>query len=333
MFRIGRLIPNFLFESTFNFLAFMAMTPIILNPSNYSMGPLLSIIVIIGNRLAILSLPLMQSFMNIWWPTENASTHTANTLPIIMPDYNPLQAILDEKDIPSDWIPAQFQCPISGMIIWGSAQIAKDSHHWFSMDVLLCSLKVNSINPMTREKISEKDVIRDARHIYHDYAIYLFVNYLLLNQERLKSLPPKEAIAETEVVAEKAKHFFSEQNIKTLLYFSSSLFKRDGSQHTFFMPLRANTSNNFTKSIADFMEKHGSCYAVLDLPPDCDAKTIQHQYYALAKKLHPDKSEGSQQTFQIILAAKTILLDVKQRAIHDKLLSRLQQNIKNTNSR
>lgn len=62
-------------------------------------------------------------------------------------------------------------------------------------------------------------------------------------------------------------------------------------------------------------------YDILDLKRECDAKEIKKAYRQASLKAHPDKG-GSDELFQMVNEAYTILSDPTQRAEYDKDLKK-----------
>jgi len=67
------------------------------------------------------------------------------------------------------------------------------------------------------------------------------------------------------------------------------------------------------------MEFEGDYYAILDVPPDADERTIKQAYHQLARRYHPDVSDEEQATerFREIQEAYELLLDPLQREAYD----------------
>lgn len=70
-------------------------------------------------------------------------------------------------------------------------------------------------------------------------------------------------------------------------------------------------------------------YETLKVSPKASRNEIKSAYRRLARKLHPDKNDGSEETaraFAAIAEAYAILGDAKERAKYDKILSKAQFN-------
>ena len=67
-------------------------------------------------------------------------------------------------------------------------------------------------------------------------------------------------------------------------------------------------------------------YDILQVSPDCDAKTLESAYHALAKTYHPDHT-GSEETtrFNEVTAAYRILRNAEKRAEYDTLYASYNQ--------
>lgn len=68
-------------------------------------------------------------------------------------------------------------------------------------------------------------------------------------------------------------------------------------------------------------------YDILQVSPDCDAKTLESAYHSLAKAYHPDHS-GSEETtkFNEVTAAYRILRNAQKRAQYDSLYANHRRN-------
>jgi curved DNA-binding protein CbpA len=65
------------------------------------------------------------------------------------------------------------------------------------------------------------------------------------------------------------------------------------------------------------MSAERSLYDILGLEKNCSKDDIKNAYRTLAKKHHPDTSDGNEELFKVVVEAYTILIKDETRAIYD----------------
>lgn len=271
--------------------------------------------------------------------------------------------LLEKIGVPEDWIPDQFKCPITAVLIDGTPAVAPVTPHRFDLRALLIWLESNPTNPLNRDilypQMLEFDYLLECK-------IRVFIECMCANIATLKSIFPPAAKQKITLLVEKIDHIYERQfkNHESLIIYTNNIiqsikekaancdssralilfikepavfksisaFKLNVSQNQFqfYKPASAQLVNNHQgkqqdKYIEEFINLNGSCYELLNIPETATESEIVKAYKQLSLRIHPDRNLkiDASEKFKQLNEAKDILTNEELRNLHDARILQL----------
>jgi hypothetical protein len=257
--------------------------------------------------------------------------------------------LLEKMEIPDDWIPDQFKCPITALLIDGTPVVAPTTPHRFNHQALLKWLAINHKNPVNRDNLYP-DMLKPDYLL--ECKIKVFIEWVCANRMALKSLSPLDAKQEVMLQVEKIEHIYEKQfnNHQSLILYTGQIIQAINEKAMFcesskalilhskeakcFKPMvsfKLNSSPNpfrFYKPTnsqslglqqQDKYNEFGNCYEILNIAETATKREIITAYRKLSLSVHPDKnpSAAAVEKFKLLTLAKDILMNEERKNLHD----------------
>lgn len=198
-----------------------------------------------------------------------------------------LHSDLEARGILSEWIPRQYTCPITLMIIDGTPVYAKNNPERFNRNALLNWLDKHKSHPITREDLSPDELKSD---FVMQGKIKVFSHWVLLKKEYLKHLNLAEAMVCINQFTESLDRVFADKNGPVIHSLAEQLINR----------LQTSAKEIECKKSLVVAKKEVSAFSAastkilffqrLNLSADAKPTQIEQAYRRLARGVHPDKN-------------------------------------------
>ncbi|WP_172458054.1 DnaJ domain-containing protein [Legionella quinlivanii] len=198
-----------------------------------------------------------------------------------------LHSLLEAQGILSEWIPRQYTCPITLMIIDGTPVYAKNNPERFNRNALLNWLDKHKSHPITREDLFPDELKSD---FVMQGKIKVFTHWVLLKKEYLKHLTLAEALACINQFTESVDRVFADKNGPVIHRLAEHLIHR----------LQTSATEIECEKSLVVAKKEVSAFSAastkilffqrLNLSADAKPTQIEQAYRRLARRVHPDKN-------------------------------------------
>ncbi|KTD45206.1 DnaJ-like protein [Legionella quinlivanii] len=241
-----------------------------------------------------------------------------------------LHTVLEAQGILSEWIPRQYTCPITLMIIDGTPVYAKNSPERFNRNALLNWLDKDKSHPMTREDLSLDELKND---LVMEGKIKVFSHWILLKKEYLKHLTLAEALTCINQFTESLDRVFADKKESGIHRLAEQLIQRLQTSATEIecqksLVVAKNEVSAFSTASTKIL-----FFQALNLSTDAKPTQIEQAYRKLARRVHPDKNSRpeAKDAFFKLTEARDFLLKKRHAASETfnlESLEKIKQSIK-----